>query len=54
MVLWIRIISNENTINDLLPTLFKVISSVSPKTLRGIVIFEIAGLTKAIKTAAVE
>ena len=54
MQLCIRMISSENTINDLFPILCKVISSVSSKILYGIVILAIAGLMKAINTVAVE
>jgi len=54
IVLWIRIINNENMTNDLLPILFNVISSLSSNMLYGIVIFDIVVLIKAIKTVAVE
>ena len=41
-------------INDLIPILFKLISSWSPRILWGIIILEINGLIKAVKTVAVE
>lgn len=41
-------------VNDLNPILFNVISSLSPKILCGIIILEINGFIKAIKTVAVE